>query len=295
MTLRHLKIFVAVCDYKTITKASEALYIAQPSVSLAISELEDYYGVRLFDRISRKLYLTEAGEQVLGYARHITDLFDEMEQRIKNAEASGTIRVGASITVGTCLLPFYAKKFESAFPHLTLSATVENSDILEKMVLGNKLDLALIEGIPHSDQLIVSPFLDDELVVVCSKENPLWRKKEVLPEELTHQPLILREIGSGTRQLFDNAMMLHNLPVTPHWECISTQAILNAVAMDIGISVLPFRLVDSALKEGKLKRIPVKDLELRRKFYIIYHKNKYLSSALQGFIMLCREETNILA
>ena len=295
MTLRHLKIFVAVCDYKTITKASEALYIAQPSVSLAISELEEYYGVRLFDRISRKLYLTEAGEQVLGYARHITALFDEMEKSIRNAEASGTIRVGASVTIGTCLLPFYAQKFEQAFPHLSLSATVENSDVLEKMVLGNKLDLALIEGIPRSDQLIVAPFLDDELVAICGKENPLGRKKEVSAQELIREPLILREIGSGTRQLFDNAMTLHNLSVKPRWECISTQAILNAVRMNIGISMLPSRLVGNEIREGKLQRIPVKDLQLKRKFSIIYHKNKYLSSALQAFIKLCREQTDSLA
>ena len=295
MTLRHLKIFVAVCDYKTITKASEALYIAQPSVSLAISELEEYYGVRLFDRISRKLYLTEAGERVLGYARHITALFDEMEKSVKNAEASGVIRVGASVTIGTCLLPFYTQKFEEDFPHLSLSATVENSDILEKMVLGNQLDLALIEGIPRSDQLIVSPFLDDELVAICSEKNSLGRKKEVTAEELSCEPLILREMGSGTRQLFDNAMMLHNLPVTPCWECISTQAILNAVMMDIGISVLPARLVDDALRAGKLQKIPVKDLQLKRKFSIIYHKNKYLSAALRSFIQICREQAEPLS
>lgn len=291
MTLRHLRIFVAVCDYKTITKASEALYIAQPSVSLAISELEEYYGVRLFDRISRKLYLTESGEQVLAYARHITALFDQMEKSVKNAEASGMIRVGASVTIGTCLLPLYAKIFEETFPHLSLSATVENSDILEKMVLANKLDLALIEGVPRSDQLIVSPFLDDELVAICGTDNPLGQNKEVSAEELISEPLILREIGSGTRQLFDNAMMLHNLPVKPHWECISTQAIVNAVMMNIGISVLPARLVNEEINSGKLLKIPVKDLQLKRKFSIIYHKNKYLSSALQSFIEICRKQT----
>lgn len=291
MTLRHLRIFVAVCDYKTITKASEALYIAQPSVSLAISELEEYYGVRLFDRISRKLYLTESGEQVLAYARHITALFDQMEKSVKNAEASGMIRVGASVTIGTCLLPLYAKIFEETSPHLSLSATVENSDILEKMVLANKLDLALIEGVPRSDQLIVSPFLDDELVAICGTDNPLGQNKEVSAEELISEPLILREIGSGTRQLFDNAMMLHNLPVKPHWECISTQAIVNAVMMNIGISVLPARLVNEEINSGKLLKIPVKDLQLKRKFSIIYHKNKYLSSALQSFIEICRKQT----
>lgn len=294
MTLRHLRIFVAVCDYKTITKASEALYIAQPSVSLAISELEEYYGVRLFDRISRKLYLTKVGEQVLGYARHITSLFDQMEKSVKNAEASGAIRVGASVTIGTCLLPIFAKKFEETIAHLSLSATVENSNILEKMVLANQLDLALVEGVPCSDQLIVSPFLDDELVAVCSADNPLGQSEEVSAEELSRKPLILREVGSGTRQLFENAMMLHNLSIKPHWECISTQAIVNAVMMDIGVSVLPERLVSKEIKEGKLLKIPVKDLQLKRKFSIIYHKNKYLSTALQSFIEICRFQTDSL-
>ena len=294
MTLRHLRIFVAVCDHKTITKASEALYIAQPSVSLAISELEEYYGVRLFDRISRKLYLTKAGEQVLGYARHITSLFDQMEKSVKNPEASGVIRVGASVTIGTCLLPVYAKKFEETFAHLSLSATVENSNILEKMVLANQLDLALVEGVPHSDQLIVSPFLDDELVAVCGADNPLGRREEVSAEELIQKPLILREVGSGTRQLFENAMMLHNLSVKPHWECISTQAIVNAVMMNVGISVLPARLVSKEIKEGKLLKIPAKDLQLKRKFSIIYHKNKYLSTALHSFIEICRSQTDSL-
>lgn len=294
MTLRHLRIFVAVCDYKTITKASEALYIAQPSVSLAISELEEYYGVRLFDRISRKLYLTKVGEQVLGYARHITSLFDQMEKSVKNAEASGAIRVGASVTIGTCLLPVFAKKFEETIAHLSLSATVENSNILEKMVLANQLDLALVEGVPCSDQLIVSPFLDDELVAVCSADNPLGQSEEVSAEELSRKPLILREVGSGTRQLFENAMMLHNLSIKPHWECISTQAIVNAVMMDIGVSVLPERLVSKEIKEGKLLKIPVKDLQLKRKFSIIYHKNKYLSTALQSFIEICRFQTDSL-
>ncbi len=266
MTLRHLRIFVAVCDHKTITKASEALYIAQPSVSLAISELEEYYGVRLFDRISRKLYLTKAGEQVLGYARHITSLFDQMEKSVKNPEASGVIRVGASVTIGTCLL----------------------------LVLANQLDLALVEGVPHSDQLIVSPFLDDELVAVCGADNPLGRREEVSAEELIQKPLILREVGSGTRQLFENAMMLHNLSVKPHWECISTQAIVNAVMMNVGISVLPARLVSKEIKEGKLLKIPAKDLQLKRKFSIIYHKNKYLSTALHSFIEICRSQTDPL-
>ena len=109
MTLRHLRIFTAVCETGSMTAASERLFIAQPSISLAISEMEEYYGVKLFDRISRKLYLTDSGRRALQYARHIIDLMDEMEQGMKNADTVGRRRVGTSITIGSYLLPGYVK------------------------------------------------------------------------------------------------------------------------------------------------------------------------------------------
>lgn len=114
MTLRHMKIFVSVYQNNGITRASEELHLAQPSVSLAIRELEDYYGIRLFDRISRRLYVTEQGKMFYDYALHIVSLFDEMELGIRNWEHMGTLRIGSSITIGNFLLPGLIKKFTTA-------------------------------------------------------------------------------------------------------------------------------------------------------------------------------------
>src|SRR5690554_7400796 len=114
MTLRHLKIFVAVCETGGATAAGEKLYIAQPSISLAISELEDYYGIKLFDRIAKRLHVTEAGKHFLQYARHIVALFEDMEKEVKNFDAIGLIRVGTSITIGNYLLSDYIKQFKES-------------------------------------------------------------------------------------------------------------------------------------------------------------------------------------
>ena len=152
MTLRHLRIFLTVCEAGSMTGAANRLFTAQPSVSLAIREMEEYYGVKLFDRISKKLFLTEAGHQVLEYARHIIALFDEMEQEVRNPDMSGTLRVGTSITVGTFLLPGYVKELTRLYPELRVEARIENSNNIEKCVLSNEIDLGVIEGIAHSQR-----------------------------------------------------------------------------------------------------------------------------------------------
>ena len=116
MTLRHLRIFVTVCETGSMTAAAQILYIAQPAISLAVSEMEEHYKVRLFDRISRRLYLTDSGRQALEYARHIIALFDEMEQGVRGGQAAKELRIGTSITIGSCLLPGY-QSVKGAFSH----------------------------------------------------------------------------------------------------------------------------------------------------------------------------------
>ncbi|MBM6839180.1 LysR family transcriptional regulator, partial [Clostridium saudiense] len=131
MTLRHIKIFVAVCETGSATAAGEKLFIAQPSISLAISELEDYYGVKLFDRLSKRLYITEAGKYFLEYASHIIKIFEEMETGIRNFDTQGVIRVGASITIGNYLLPKYVENFKKLHPKIEVQAIIANSDTIE--------------------------------------------------------------------------------------------------------------------------------------------------------------------
>ena len=145
MTLRHFNIFVAVCDKMNMTKAAEGLFISQSAVSQAISELEAHYGVRLFERLSRKLYITLAGEKLLSYARYIIKLNMELESDMKTLSEKGSIRIGASVTIGAYILPKLISKFEKVNSGTDIKVYEENTEKVEKMLLQDKIDMALVE------------------------------------------------------------------------------------------------------------------------------------------------------
>ncbi|MFV0402259.1 MAG: LysR family transcriptional regulator [Oscillospiraceae bacterium] len=290
MTIRHLRIFVAVCSEGSTTKAAEKLYLAQPTVSLAISELEKHYNVRLFDRISKRLHLTDAGRRFLQYAQHITGLFDEMEEGVRRWETSGTLRLGSSITIGSRLLPGLIRRFSEGCPDVEVKARIGNSEEIEQLVLDNRVDFGLIEGLSHSPYLHSEIFLADELVLVCPPGHSWTAEGDgIRVEELAEERLLMRERGSGGRELLESILRLHDLEVEPAWESTSTQAIIGAVAEGLGVAVLPLLLVEQPLKEGRLQRVAIRDVSFQRNFVIIHHKNKYLTAFAKEFIELCME------
>lgn len=289
MTIRHLKILLAVCDNDfNTTKASIKLHTTQPAVSLAIRELEQYYGVMLFDRIGRRLKITEAGQRFREYATHIVTLFDDMEKGMRNWDSFGILRVGASITIGSQFLPNYVKAFHNRYPGTEVRAVIEPSDQLEQKVLINELDLALIEGVPHIPSFMSEEYMEDYLTVICPANGFFHQGQEITIDEFRQQNFLLREKGSGTREVFERVVEQAGFSVTPVWESTSTTALVNAVSNGLGISVLPYRMVDSPLKYGLVVAVRVKELTFKRKFHIIYHKEKFLTSSAKKFIELCR-------
>ncbi|QAA33605.1 LysR family transcriptional regulator [Clostridium manihotivorum] len=291
MTLKHLRIFVTVCNCNSVTAAAEKLYLAQPSVSLAIRELEEHYCVKLFDRISKKMYLTEPGKQLLNYANHIVSLFDEMECEIKDWDSAGILRIGSSITIGNYLLPEYIQIFKEKYPNIKMQVIIDNSEKIEQNIMANHIDFGLIEGVVHNPHINSHTFMEDELVLICGVNHPLSSFNEVEIEMLKEYEFILREKGSGGRELFDSTMLLHGMEVKPIWESVSNQAIIKAVSAGLGLSVLPYLLVKKDLESGIVKQIKIKALSLNRKFHIIYHKNKFLTTSAKEFIALCKTHT----
>ena len=288
MTLRHLKIYATVCKENSISLAAKKLYISQPAVSNTIKELENYYGTPLFDRISKKIYLTESGKSVYQYAIHITSLFDELEETIKKQNSEfGSIKIGSSITIGTHLIPEYIQIFSNQYPHVKTYVTIDSSDVIENMILNNELDLGLIEGFVHSGNIISHEFIQDELIVICSPKNPLLHKKNLTITDLSEQNFLMREKNSGTRELAESILSLNGLSLHPLWESSSTEAIINGVAKDIGISILPLQLTEEYIKQQKVVQLNIANVNFGRKYHIIYHKNKYLSPAVAAFIELC--------
>lgn len=289
MTIRHLKIFLSVCESCcNTTKAAEELHMTQPAVSLAIKELEQNYGVILFDRIGRRLKITEAGQRLMEYSSHIISLFDDMEKGMKNWDSFGMIRIGSSITIGSQFLPNYVKAFYNRFPGTEINAVIGPSELLEQQIINNELDLALIEGVPHAPSLVAEEYMEDHLAVICPANGCFYQGKQFSVDEFRRQRILLREHGSGTRETFDRTIEAAGFSVIPAWEAMSTTALVNAVINGLGIAVLPYRMIVGPLERGLIVSASVEGLSFKRKYQIIYHREKYLTSSAKAFMDLCR-------
>lgn len=289
MTIRHLKIFLSVCNNGcNTTKAAAELLMTQPAVSLAIKELEQYYGVILFDRIGRRLQITECGQRFREYAGHIIALFDDMEKGMRNWDSFGLLRVGASVTIGSQFMPNYVKAFYNRYPGTEVRVVVGPSEQLEQKILDNELDFALIEGISHVPSFVCEAYMEDSLTVVCPADGRFKPGEVISAEEFRRQRFLLREHGSGTRETFDRAVEEAGIAVYPLWEATSTTALVNAVINGLGIAVIPRRMVIGPIERGQVVAVRVKGLDFKRKFHIIYHKEKFLTRSAKAFIELCR-------
>lgn len=206
MTLRDLEIFCAICETNNMTAAAERLHISQSSVSQVIANIEGEFGVRLFERFAKKLYITESGRLLQDYARHVLFSYYEMTDRLRGSGVMHIMHVGASVTVGACLLAAITQNFAKLLPEVKIEAVVDNTSVIEEQILKNELDLGLVEGNVRSSYIISTPFMDDELVLACGRSHPFYEKKVIGKEELSGLPFIVREKGSGTRDLFVSAL-----------------------------------------------------------------------------------------
>lgn len=225
MTVRHLKIFLEVYRNGSITRASERLHMTQPAVTRAIQELEHYYGVRLFDRINRRLLVTEAGKQLYAQALHLVDLFEHMETSLRNWDALGVLRIGSSIALGTHVLPDLILRFRADHPALRTQVTIQNGGALQRQLLDNRLDLALIEGNirgPGPDGAALPPGPDGAARAAGPSAAPAGARLHPRPSRLRPPPAGGGQ--RGARAYLDHVFAVHGLTVQPAWESASTQA-----------------------------------------------------------------------
>ncbi len=287
MTLKHLRIFVMVYQEKSITHAAQRLSMTQPAVSLAVKELEQYYDTKLFERYGRSIRSTEVGKKLYEYASRLVELYEEMDYEIKNWNQVGKLRIGSSISIGVCLMPEYMKKFSKLFPEADMKLMIDSSDVIETMVLENRLDFALIEGNIHSNKIVKIKFLDDELLPICGRFHSFANRGEAITiKELQEQKFLLRESNSGTREFVESSFARHGFHVLPIWESTSTTALLNGVIAEIGISVLPKRMLESQIRHHQVVPFQIEGIDFKRQYSIIYHENKYISPLMQEFFTM---------
>lgn len=286
MTIRHMRILLSILRTGSMAKAAEQMHLSQPALSLAVKELEGYYGVKLFDRIGRGLRPTQEGLRMGQCAQRILELFDGMETSLRDPGAQGQVKVGASITVGNCLMPDWARRFRQAYPQARLLVRVDDSQALTQGVAEGELDLAVIEGVVSDPALTAYQVMQDRLTPVCAPDHPLAGSRRCTLEQFACQDMLTREKGSAVRALLEGACLRAGLSPRIAWQSVSTQALVQAAAQGLGIAMLPHLLAQPHLEAGRVVALKVEGLDLDRTISLIHHKNKYLGAALSAFIRI---------
>jgi DNA-binding transcriptional LysR family regulator len=293
MTLRQLEIFEKVATTRHVTKAGEHLLISQSAVSMAISELEHISGGPLFERRGRRLILNDRGRTLLPEAREMIRRAQAVEKVLNDSaeKPSGILQVGASTTIGNYLLPSFLGEFARLYPRAKAMLMVGNTQQIETAVENGDLDLGLIEGPCHLASLSASPWRRDELVVIVGKKHPWSKGRSASAKMLANAPWIMRERGSGTREVFEAAISREGIGFSISLELGHTEAIKRAVEAGLGVGCLSKFAVQRELNHHWLIGVET-PLDLRRDLIILTRDYGYKTKLLEAFLVLLREKSS---
>lgn len=288
--LRQLEIFRRVVELKSFSRAAEKVFLAQASVSERIATLERLVGARLLNRLGRQVVPTKAGELLYKHAILLLDMKEtaalEMEDFL--GLKRGTIRVGGSTIPGEYILPGVIGEFHEKFPNIFVTITISDTSDIEKRVIEGELELGVVGSRSSNNVLYVKKIWRDELVLAVSREHPWAVKEEVLPEELTGQPFILREKGSGTLQTAREYLEKIIPGATDALHVVarfgSSTAVKEGIKAGVGISIISSRAIKTELQMGLLKAIKIKRLPMSRSFYLIRDKRRIASPPCQAML-----------
>ncbi|MEY8516028.1 LysR family transcriptional regulator [Lachnospiraceae bacterium 29-84] len=287
-TLRQLKTFIAVAEYKKMSEAAKRLYISQPTVSQMVSDLEEEYQTKLFERHPRELKITQSGKLLLQSAQEIVASHEHLEQSMRNVNSVRPLRIGATLTIGNTLMGALVETLLGQYPDIDVTVFVDNTKIIEHRMIHNELDIALVEGIIVRQEIMTEPVLEDSLCLICGKKHPFAQRDSIAIEELRHQDFIMREKGSGTRAIFENIMLSHHIPFVTKWECSSRSAIVDAVRHNLGIGVLSRRCITEYVEKGEIFTCPVENVSMKRYFYLCHNQNHPINSQIEDFIQVVK-------
>ena len=284
-----LKVFCTVAESKSFSKASEIIHLTQPAVSLLIQSIEEIYETKLFDRASNTVILTPAGEMLYKYAKEILNLYAAAEKNIGEITGfvKGSISVGASSTIGNYLLPGVIAAFRKTHPKIKIHLLVGNTKRVVEFLNAGNIDIGLVEGDVARQKMVVDKLVADELVLIVPPLHPLAKKRNVSIFEITKEPFIFREEGSGTRQVIEK--YLGKYSITPQDMMISmilgsTEAIKESVENGIGVAIMSRWAVRKEIKYGTLKPLSFKEEKMLRDFSLIFQKKAISSHAVDEFL-----------
>ncbi len=286
MNLNQLKIFYCAAKYGVLSRAAEALFITQPAVTKGIQRLQEQCNLRLFNRFGKKMVLTDAGEVLFDFAEKIFQIEGQAEEIIRNLQQQkkGHIKIDATESFGAYYLPAIVNPLSKSNPHIRISVNILPNHLVVEQTASLNNDLGFISSPQENEKLMMREAHEDKLVVIAHPDHAFSRKNSLTPVELDGQFIIMHEKKSATRITTDDFFKRHGVSPLIPMELSSNEAIKRAVEQDIGLGIMSRNVVSEEIRRGTLKEIPLSDPSMKRKFYMIHHKDKYFSESLQQLI-----------
>lgn len=287
----RLKVFRSVATLLSFTKAANELFISQPAISKHIQELEKEYGVRLFDRIGNRILLTRAGQLLLDHACKIVDAYQNMDYDMKRltSKSEGELRLGASTTISQYVLPEMIAGFRRQYPDIRLTLLSGNSHEIEDALAAGRIDLGMVEGIKRQPQFKYAPFMDDELVAMVNAHSPLAQRDELTLDELRTIPVVLRELGSGTLDVIQEALKGHGIGLSDlniEMNLGTTEGIKHFVSHSDSMGIISIRAISQEVYAGTFKVLDLEGCKIPRQFCFVEKRGEttLLAKTFKTFI-----------
>ncbi len=295
-TLRQLKVFEAVARNLSFTRAAEELHTTQPTVSIQLKQLTDIVGQPLLEQIGKKVFLTDAGRELLKVCRNIFEGLSRFEMLMSDMKGvkAGRLQL-AVITTAKYFVPRLLGLFCQRYPGIDVSLKVDNRERLLQRMTDNLDDLYVLGQPPEHMDVELKPFLENPMVVLAARTHPLAGLKNISPERLTEEPFLMREPGSGTRLATEKFFGERGLKLKIRMELGSNEAIKQAVAGGLGIAVLSAHTLALERSADDLAMLDVKGFPIRRHWYLAYSKDKQLSVVAKVFLEFLQEESKLLS
>lgn len=286
LTLHQIRVFLAVARRRSFTRASEELLISQSAVSAQVKELTGLLGVPLFDQVGKKIFVTEAGRILEEQAKRVGSVVAEIDREFLawREGGAGVVRVGGSTSIGTYLLPSLIAGFSAIHPRVEVSLEIENTAHVEERLLRSDFDVGFVGGLLSSPELMTEPFVEDEIFFACAPTHPLASSRWLKAERLREEKLFVREVGSATRRAMEDYRREREIPLENTIQLGSIEAIKQAVMAGLGIAYFSSLTVRHEVETGRLVRLKVKGVGLRRTFFLVRLRHKRETTSLRNFI-----------
>ena len=294
MDLWQLHIFCSVVDAKSFSKAADIVHLSQPTISTHIKDLEEHFDIRLLDRMAKEVVPTQAGKLLYSYAKKLLALRDKTESAMAEFQGkmTGHLFLGGSTIPGGYILPKLIGQYIKEYPDIRISLDIGDTEQIETDVLSGKVEIGVIGAPTTRKQLSQEKLLKDEMRLIVLPTHPLAAKKTVLPKELEKIPFIARESGSGTlmsfRQKLEPHMNVDNIHIVA--EMGSTEAVIQGIKNEVGVSILSTIAVAQEISAGKLIALPIKGVDLTRYFYLIQHRMRTPSPLGKVFVEFLQKQ-----